>query len=42
MAVHIEDGMTAGDIVQKLQKRSRLNKDIIRKRSAERSTIGIL
>lgn len=32
MAVDISTGMTAGDIVSKLQKRSRLNKDVIRKR----------
>lgn len=32
MAVDISTGMTAGDIVSKLQKRSRLNKDLIRKR----------
>ena len=32
MAVDIADGVTAGDIVQKLQRRSRLNEDVIRKR----------
>ncbi len=32
MAVDITHGMTAGDIVLKLQKRSRLNKDVIRRR----------
>ena len=32
MAVDISTGMTAGDIVSKLQNRSRLNKDVIRKR----------
>lgn len=32
MAVDITDGVTAGDIVQKLQRRSRLNEDVIRKR----------
>lgn len=32
MAVDITHGLTAGDIVAKLQKRSRLNKDLIRRR----------
>ncbi len=34
MAVDITHGMTAGDIVAKLQKRSRLNKDLIRRRQS--------
>ncbi len=34
MAVDITHGMTAGDIVTKLQKRSRLNKDVIRRRQS--------
>lgn len=32
MAVDIAEGVTAGDIVTKLQRRSRLNKDVVRKR----------
>lgn len=32
MAVDVTHGMTAGDIVAKLQKRSRLNKDLIKRR----------
>lgn len=34
MAVDITHGITAGDIVAKLQKRSRLNKDVIRRRQS--------
>ncbi len=34
MAVDITHGMKAGDIVLKLQKRSRLNKDVIRRRGS--------
>jgi len=37
MAVNISDGVTAGDIVQKLQKRSRINKDVVRKRFSSSS-----
>ena len=37
MAVNISDGVTAGDIVQKLQKRSRINKDVVRKRFSSTS-----
>ena len=40
MAVDISTGMTAGDIVSKLQKRSRLNKDLIRKRFSS-ANLGI-
>lgn len=40
MAVDISTGMTAGDIVSKLQKRSRLNKDVIRKRFSS-ANLGI-
>ena len=34
MAVDVTHGMTAGEIVSKLQKRSRLNKDLIRRRAS--------
>ena len=35
MAVNISDGVTAGDIVSKLQKRSRLNKEAVRKQLSD-------
>lgn len=39
MAVNIQDGVTAGDIITKLQKRSRLNRDVVRKRFSNSSLL---
>ena len=40
MAVDISEGVTAGDIVTKLQRRSRLNKDVVRKRFSTANLAG--
>ena len=41
MAVDICVGVTAGDIITKLQKKSRLNNDVIRKRFSSSSITNI-
>lgn len=39
MAVHLSDGMTAGDIISKLRKRSRINREAVAKLFSDSSRL---